>query len=89
MEIDFVIQDGEPAFTVLRNKEGIVTKIELDYQLTLLQIHCLSRQLLSPDEFAVYGALMMPKPACTHMGADYEATHGYIKDREPEITSTQ
>lgn len=89
MEIDFVIQDGEPEFRVIRNEQGAVTKIELDYQLTLLQIHCLSRRLLSPDEFAIYGALMMPKPPCIHMGADYIATQGYIKDREPEITSTQ
>ena len=84
-----MIQDGEPAFTVIRNEEGTVTKIELDYQLTLLQIHCLSRKLLSPEEFAVYGLIMMPKPPCTHMGEGYKATQGYIKDREPEITSIQ
>lgn len=85
MEIDFVIRDGNPEFTVIRNEEGIVTKIELDYQLTLLQVHCSSRKLLSPEEFAIYGLIMMPKPACTHMGADYKATHGYIKAHEPAI----
>ena len=80
-----MIKDGNPEFTVIRNEQGIVTKIELDYQLTLLQIHHLSRRLLSPEEFAIYGLIMMPKPPCTHMGVDYKVTQGYIKAHEPEI----
>lgn len=85
MEIDFVAGNETPDFRVIRNQQGIVTKIELDYQLTLLQIHVLSRQLLSPEEFAVYGAIMMPKPPCTHMGADYKETQGYIREVAPKI----
>ena len=86
MEIDFVVGTASPDFNVIRNEQRKVIRVELDYRLTLLQIHCLSRKLLSPEEFAVYGLIMMPKPVCTHMGEDYKPTVGYISEIEPQIT---
>ena len=84
MEIDFVVDANEPDLKVIRDALGGILKIEVDFRLTLIEIHCLSRKLLSADEWARYAELMMPKPSCIHVGADYRPTRGYVRELEPQ-----
>ena len=79
MFIEFVIGDDEPSFNVIRNENGTVHTVEIDYRLTLLQLHLLSKKHLSVDELVSYCELMQPKAACTHLEPGAVQTRGYLK----------
>ena len=80
MIIDFVV-NGEkpPLFDVIRDDEGKVVQIDIDYRMTLLQVHCAAKAQLSDSEYRIYAEVMMPKPACEHLTIEYTATRGYLK----------
>lgn len=79
MFIEFTYGNEEPFFNVIRSSSGEIKRIEIDYSLTLFELHHRSHEMLSVDEYASYCELMQPKPACTHLEPGAVQTRGYLK----------
>ena len=79
MIIDFVIGSNTPKIEVLRDEAGDAFQVNIDYRLTLLQVHHAAKSQLSDSEYRVYSEVMMPKPACKHLTIEYTATRGYLR----------
>ena len=74
MIIDFVISSNTPEFEVLRDEAGDAFQVNIDYRMTLLQVHHAAKAQLSDSEYRIYAEVMMPKPACKHLTIEYTAT---------------
>ena len=79
MIIDFVIGNDTPLFEVIRDESGGAVQVDIDYRMTLLQIHHAAKAQLTDSEYRIYAEVMMPKPACEHLTIKYTATRGYLK----------
>ena len=77
--IDFVIGNDVPLFEVIRDENGQAVQVDIDYRMTLLQVHHAAKANLTGDEYQIYAELMMPKPACEHLTIEYIPTRGYLK----------
>jgi hypothetical protein len=80
MTIDFVIGSENPGVEVLRDDFGKVLHMNIDYQLTLLQLHHSVKSQLSATEYELYEQIMTPKAKCDHLPDDHRPTQGYIKE---------
>ncbi len=79
MIVDFVIGSKTPEFEVMRDGAGDAFQVNIDYRMTLLQVHHAAKAKLSDSEYQIYAEVMMPKPACEHLTIEYTATRGYLR----------
>lgn len=77
--IDFVIGNDAPLFEVIRDENGRAVQVDIDYRLTLLQVHHEAKSQLTDSEYLNYSEIMQPKPACQHLPSDHVETRGYLK----------